>query len=350
MTDPIHLSRLEQLVLAALTGAKPPSPSELTERLTPLAFADNTRLEARQRTGEALAGLVERGLIDGKRRLTEEGRRTLCAALGVTRVPTWQQATGRLVPALALSLPPESTEAARALKDGQSLQLEILRARHDLGEARNVSQLGDTLLARALGLPPGKKVTLPLLRTHALAQLLGEPPRGKGEDLVKRVAAAAVRARKTDAGSLKQALARRWLAEEPPPRTSAVPPSQARPAAERRTGERSSESSDALDRTLLALVQEVLPMLRAPDRFGPDKVFLSALWSAIRAHPQCPSGLAAEPFRRWLLRANQRQLLTLARADLVGAMDEKRVAESELEHDGAEFHFVVDPRATAREE
>lgn len=349
MTDPLPLSRLEQLVLAALTGAKPPSPSDLTKRLTPLAFSDSTRLEARQRTSAALAKLVERGLVDGRRRLTEEGRRALCATLGVTRVPTWQQATGRLVPALALSLAPESTEAARALKDGQSLQLEILRAHHDLGEARNVSQLGDTLLARALGLPPGKKLTLPLLKTHVLAQLLGEPARGSDEDLVKRVAAAAVRARKTDAGSLKQALARRWLAEEPRQRASEAAPSQARPVAER-TEEPSSERGDALDRTLLALVQEVLPMLHAPDRFGPDKVFLSALWSAVRAHPRCPPGLAAEPFRRWLLRANQRQLLTLARADLVGAMDEERVAASELEHDGAEFHFVLDPRATAREE
>ncbi len=350
MTDPLPLSRLEQLVLAALTGAKPPAPSELTKRLTPLAFADSTRLEARQRTTAALAKLVERGLVDGQRRLTEEGRRALCTTLGVTRVPTWQQVTGRLIPALALSLPPESAETARAFKNGQSLQLEILRARHDLGEARNVSQLGDTLLARALGLPPGKKLSLPLLKTHVLAQLLGEPARGKDEDLVKRVAAAAVRARKTNAGSLKQALARRWLAEQPALRPSEVPASQDRPADEHRTSEPSSESGDALDRTLLALVQEVLPMLRAPDRFGPDKVFLSALWSAVRAHPRCPPGLAAEPFRRWLLRANQRQLLTLARADLVGAMDEERVAASELEHDGAEFHFVLDPRATAREE
>lgn len=349
MTDPIPLSRLDQLVLAALTGAKPPSPSELTKRLTPLAFAASSRLEARQRTSAALAALVERGLVDGQRRLTDEGRRALCAALRVTRVPTWQQATGKLVPALAMRLAPESAEAARALKDGQSLQLEILRARHDLGEARNVSQLGDTLLARALGLPPGKKLTLQLLRTHVLAQLLGEPARGKDEDLVKRVAAAAVRARKTDAGSLKQALVRRWLAE-PGPHGSEASPSQDRPAAERRADEPLRDSGDTLDRALLALVQEVLPLLRAPDRFGPDKVFLSALWSAVRAHPRCPPGLAAEPFRRWLLRANQRQLLTLARADLVGAMDEQRVAASELQHDGAEFHFVLDPRATAKEE
>lgn len=356
MTDPIALSRLEQLVLAALAGTTPPSPSELTQRLTPLAFAESSRLEARQRTGEALAALVARGLIDDRRRLTDEGRRALCSALGVTRVPTWKQLTGRLLPALALRLGPESTEATRALKDGQSLQLEILRTRHELGEARSVAQLGDTLLARALGLPAGKKVTLPLLRTHALAQLLGEPPRGKDEELVKRVAAATVRARKTDAASLKQALARRWLAE--PAATSEV---RTEPRAERRAERRTepaappheaarSDERERLDRQLRDLVLAVLPQLRAPDRFGPDKVFLSALAAAVQAHPERPPALTGELFRHWLLAANRRGLVTLARADLVGAMDAERVAASELVSDGAAFHFVLDPRALTRGE
>lgn len=351
MTDPIALSRLEQLVLAALAGTTPPAPGELAKRLTPLAFAESSRLEARQRTGEALAALAARGLIDDRRRLTDEGRRALCSALGVTRVPTWKQLTGRLVPALALRLGPESAEATRALKDGQSLQLEILRTRHELGEARSVAQLGDTLLARALGLPAGKKVTLQLLKTHALAQLLGEPPRGKDEELVKRVAAATVRARKTDAASLKQALARRWLAEpaatseirtelRTETRTEPTPPGEA---------ERSDER-ERLDRHLRDLVLAVLPQLRAPDRFGPDKVFLSALAAAVQAHPERPPALTGELFRQWLLAANRRGLVTLARADLVGAMDAERVAASELVSDGAAFHFVLDPRALTRGE
>lgn len=342
MTDPLPLSRLEQLVLAALTGAKPPSPSELTKRLTPLAFAASSRLEARQHTSAALAALVERGLVDAKRRLTEDGRRALCAALAVTRVPTWQQVTGRLLPALALSLRPESDEATRALKDGQALQLEILRARHDLGEARNVAQLGDTLLARALGLAPGKKLTLPLLKAHVVAQLLGEPPRGKDADLVKRVAAAAVRARKTDAGSLKQALARRWLAAPAPqaaPRTEQL----ARPDEPVIADER-----ERIDQHLRDLVLEATAALHAPDRFGPDKVFLSALWAAVRVHPKRPRALTEELFRKWLVAANRNGLVTLARADLVGAMDPERVAASELVSDGAAFHFVLDPRASAR--
>lgn len=352
MTDPIALSRLEQLVLAALTGTTPPAPGELAKRLTPLAFAESSRLEARQRTGEALAALAARGLIDDRRRLTDEGRRALCSALGVMRVPTWKQLTGRLLPALALRLGPESAEATRALKDGQSLQLEILRTRHELGEARSVAQLGDTLLARALGLPAGKKVTLQLLKTHALAQLLGEPPRGKDEEIVKRVAAATVRARKPDAASLKQALARRWLAEPAATseaRTSPTTEPRTEPTAPPHEAARADER-ERLDRHLRDLVLAVLPQLHAPDRFGPDKVFLSALAAAVQAHPERPPALTGELFRQWLLAANRRGLVTLARADLVGAMDAERVAASELVSDGAAFHFVLDPRALTRGE
>jgi hypothetical protein len=47
------------------------------------------------------------------------------------------------------------------------------------------------------------------------------------------------------------------------------------------------------------------------------------------------------------VRANRDGWLILVRADLVGAMDAKLVADSEIEDRGATFHFVLDPRWAA---
>jgi hypothetical protein len=79
---------------------------------------------------------------------------------------------------------------------------------------------------------------------------------------------------------------------------------------------------------------------RARGRFG-RKVFISALWRQLRTHPQF-KGVTLEQFKRNLYLAHKEQLLTLARADLVAAMDPSEVAESEYDAGGARFNFVVD--------
>ncbi|HEU4727818.1 MAG TPA: hypothetical protein VFT22_08020, partial [Kofleriaceae bacterium] len=97
--------------------------------------------------------------------------------------------------------------------------------------------------------------------------------------------------------------------------------------------------------TLLTLVREAIPRIGSDGRFGAEKVFVSAIWQRIERDGRLPD-LSFERFKRWLVTANRDQLLDLARADLVGAMDPKLVADSEIEHLGTTFHFVVDRRAT----
>lgn len=80
---------------------------------------------------------------------------------------------------------------------------------------------------------------------------------------------------------------------------------------------------------------------RARERFGPDKVFISAIWRRLQNEPRF-RGMTDQQFKRMLINANRDRLLNLARADLVGAMDPLEVDQSEILDRGSSFHFVLD--------
>jgi DNA-binding NarL/FixJ family response regulator len=96
-------------------------------------------------------------------------------------------------------------------------------------------------------------------------------------------------------------------------------------------------------------VRQVLPQIRATPsprrgelgRFGPEKVFISALWRVLSQDPRF-RGMTLPEFKRHLVSANRQRFIDLARADLVGAMDPDEVETSEIQDMGATFHFVVD--------
>lgn len=101
-------------------------------------------------------------------------------------------------------------------------------------------------------------------------------------------------------------------------------------------------------REFAAIVRAELPYVlpepaaegRARGRFGDRKVFISALWRMLRTHPRL-RGMTGPAFKQRLFEAHRARLLTLARADLVAAMDPSEVADSEYDAGGATFHFVV---------
>lgn len=98
--------------------------------------------------------------------------------------------------------------------------------------------------------------------------------------------------------------------------------------------------------TVLEVVRETLPRVGADGRFGAENVFVSAIWHRIAGDRRLVD-LSFDRFKRWLVNANRDGWLVLARADLVGAMDPRQVAESEIEDRGATFHFVLDQQAGA---
>jgi hypothetical protein len=119
------------------------------------------------------------------------------------------------------------------------------------------------------------------------------------------------------------------------PHAAAPPP----PASQARSQAQLPSADD-----LLGMVRDAIPAIGADGRFGPEKVFISAIWRQLESHGGVVD-FSLDRFKRWLLAANRDRLLDLARADLVGAMDPRLVAESEVEDLGTTFHFVLDRRA-----
>jgi len=79
---------------------------------------------------------------------------------------------------------------------------------------------------------------------------------------------------------------------------------------------------------------------RARGRFGDRKVFIAAVRRALRATKYASLPRAA--IDELLIRSHREELLQLARADLVAAMDPDEVRDSEITYGGiARFHFVV---------
>src|SRR5688572_19413931 len=73
------------------------------------------------------------------------------------------------------------------------------------------------------------------------------------------------------------------------------------------------------------------------ERFGDRKAFISSVYDRLAPWAQ---GTGLAEFKARLVHCQMIGLVNLARADLVGAMDPRLVAASEIEDRGASFHFV----------
>jgi hypothetical protein len=329
--DDHPLPRLELVVLACLSQSRPPSERKLAEVLAGYAPAGDAPARA---IAEALAALRRRGLvIEHGKSLTEDGRRALREAFGLGRTPTWVQVRDRYLPALALGLRPGSEQAVQAVQSSDTIAAAVLHVQLGAPPAPTVVALCVALISEALGMPPGPH-TLAKLRVHVLARHVGAEARGDLDDFARRLVARAVRSPRADKRSLLPALGRQWVhqAGSPPePPAEPEPPAQPDPPAAE---------------TLLEVVREALPRVGDDGRYGAEKVFVSAIWQNIERDRRL-ADLSLDRFKRWLVSANRDGWLVLARADLVGAMDPRLVAASEIEDQGATFHFVLDHRNSA---
>lgn len=66
---------------------------------------------------------------------------------------------------------------------------------------------------------------------------------------------------------------------------------------------------------------------------GP-KVFISAV------HDELDNRMGVEKFRQLLLELNRQRLITLTRADMAYALDQRYVQASEFSHMNSQFHFI----------
>jgi hypothetical protein len=368
----LALSRLELVVLSRLSSPKPPSERELSKVVSELARPSEAAnvAEIAIHTTEQLR---ERGLIHALRMtLSESGVLALRAAFNLDKTPLWKDIHNSHLLARSLGFTPGTEATRKALKDTGGIANVVVCTHF---KVKKPSDVADKLICDALGLPPGP-MTMGRIRTHMLAKYtgtsVGEPPR---QTLV-RVAAKVLGEPVRDKRTMSRVLIRRWVYEVTPdnhaittapramPAQSSLPlpptqppaaPPPVRLVAPPTTTQAPKASPPPPSQppvqvvpadNLLNLVRAAIPRIGADGRFGAEKVFVSAIWHRIERDGR-PPDLSYDRFKRWLITANRDQLIDLARADVVGAMDPKLVAESEIEDLGATFHFVVDRRASA---
>jgi hypothetical protein len=339
MTDE-HSHRLDLLILARLatTMRQPPSVGKLEADLLPFVEARLSRREWSSLLAERLGALQTSGAIDARRVPTPKGLERLRGALGVRELPArWSEIWRALLPALALALPgAQWSEVASA----DELRARIIRQEHRLSlpELPTLAQAVDAWIWQALGLPEMGSLTLGKLRRAVLERALGTSLRAKSiaaKDAGRWLASSAIGTTTRDVAASQRALVGRWLlaAEEPVAADDREAPSA-----------REDAPAQPLAREPLSLerwaeqVQALADATRV-GRYGDERVFIASVWRAAQAGPAALHGPLLA-FKARLVEANRAGLLRLHRADLVGAMDEQLVGESETRHLNATFHFV----------
>jgi hypothetical protein len=397
--EEVQPSRIELVVLACLSQKTPPTDAELGAVVQELALPAASAEAAQRRARELLEELVRRAWVTpddatpprGTRRkvppraLTESGKRALRGVLQLSRVPSWAQVRDKHLPSLALGMTPGSDVPAKACSE-TALMAEVLGARFGVRGAQTPMAVCDAIIASALGMPEGGKLTLGRIRAHVLARGIdrkatGAPSPGS-KDYTARLASWMACSAVAASGSQRKigrALARRWVCGEAQPlgvcvvadataapavpvvpsvpSPPASPPHHARIATAVAGGDERAGSGtkagtantpvtpgggDPQPQKLLEVVRETIPRIGTEGRFG-EKVYVSAIWRTIERDRKA-GDLSLDNFKRWLVSANRDGWLVLARADLVGAMDVRQVTESEINDRGATFHFVLDQR------
>jgi hypothetical protein len=286
----------------------------LREELSPAAF-EELRNELKD------AGF----LTIGKRNifsLTDTGRERGLQFLGLTELPprtNWSKVIAKYLFPKAAGL---SEGAAAKLDSGEKLAAFILKRKYDLGAGAGstVNQVAEAIVCKKLG---SEETTLQGLLCAELSRLLKFERLSK-DKLVKQLPLfeTGLGAVSVEAGRRK--VVRDWLASAsgkplPPPALSPEP-----------------FDLPAFAATVKALAADSPP----EDRFHGNKVFIAALWRTSHGEPSLHH-ISLPEFKRRLVEANAQHLLHLSRADLVQAMDQQLVTDSETVYLNATFHFVL---------
>jgi hypothetical protein len=357
MTPQSENPRFAQLLLLRLlpVGEKGETLTALKKDLSPLVEHRLTPAEIVSLLDRTLASLASEGRISrtikgkaDRSAITDSGRRAALGLLGLDDLPprtTWSKLKGAHLQALALGLGGAGSDRIKPVSNAPGFKAALMKRRFDLsvGDRATLAQATDALAWQRIGIDSTRKFTAKAV----LAALLDREQGGRPVDpnkAVDQILAREVGARKSDVGELRQATLRAWLdsAELAP---SPAEPRAASPTPVDQAGEGrlrlfvADEPLPAPD--LPRFASRVLEVASACEtgRFGPDRVLISHVWHAMRAFPEFAS-LGLDEFKRRLAEANRARLLDLGRADLVEAMDQGDLRESETRYLDAAFHFV----------
>jgi hypothetical protein len=339
------LSHAELIVLGCLAQSTPPGDDELGNAVRELWLHGESSARSREAAMAALRELRQRKLVNEHKELTDEGRFALRTMCGLRSRPAWSTFRQRYLPAIVLGIP---SAPPRRGKTPDTMVQEIA-GRLGVPRTSSLTELCDALIADALQMSPGR-MTLARIRAHIVALRAATTARASADDGARAPAVSApalaapepsprpvpppTRALHDDDAVHAVHAEHVFSRERPETALDVVHEPPAPPAPASRAPEPAPD--------LLACVRDALPEVGAEGRFGPEKVFVSALWERVAQHAP-PANLSLDHFKRWLVTANRNRWLTLARADVVGAMDPRQVRDSEIEDRGATFHFVLDP-------
>jgi hypothetical protein len=311
--------RLESMVVArAFASRNPLSLAELVQPLDRFSPPELTQAAWREQLAAVAADLRARGVLAAGHRLLDGEE--LARRIGRHAARSWPQLAERVLPALPLGIAADDGKRQAQLAGRDAWAAAIVGRSLGLwldGPPPSLAGVCDALTWRELGLPGKPKRCPPEIRGLFVQRQLGSDA-GPPERLARVLAAREAGAPRPELRALRDALVRCWLAGR----------AIGEPVAVRPEPSFADAALDAAETT-------------ARDGwFGDRKVFVSALWDELRKHPAW-AALALDDFKARLLAAHRAGALTLARADLVAAMDPALVAASEIAADGASFHFVV---------
>lgn len=342
------LSHAELIVLGCLAQSTPPDDDELGNAVRELWLHGESSTRSREAAIAALRELRHRKLVDEHKELTDGGRLALRTMCGLRSRPAWSTFRQRYLPAIMLGISPSPPRRGKT----PDTMVQQIASRLGAPGTSSLTDLCDALIADALQMSPGR-MTLARIRAHIVALRAAMAARSSaGHD------AASPSSEDDDeaVSSLTPAflddeVARPLAPDDDDDRDDDEDDDDgsddarhltAVPREEPRAPTAGHTPSPPVPPDLLACVRDALPEIGADGRFGPEKVFVSALWERVAEHAP-PENRSLDHFKRWLVTANRNRWLTLARADVVGAMDPRKVRESEIEDRGATFHFVLDP-------
>jgi hypothetical protein len=345
--------RLEALIVArAGMLAQPVGLGDLLQPLARFAPPELTPDAWLARLAEVAGELGARGVLDAGHRLRDPDE--LVRRLGRVTARSWPALADRVLPALALGIAADDGKHQGLLAGRDAWAAAIVGRALALwhgGAPPSLAAVCDALAWRELELPGKPKRCPPEIRAKFVQRVLRSDA-GPPERLVRVLAAREVGAPRPELRALRDALVRGWLAgrslgevrasvaerpapgeprPEPPPEPASAPPDAAASGTRAPGDHPPPFASDVWD------AAGAVP----PDgRFGDRKVFISAVWHELRRSPRW-SAVTLDELKARLVAAHRAGELTLARADLVAAMDPALVAASEITADGASFHFLV---------
>ncbi len=324
----LDTKRLETFVLARLL-VRPPSGLGMTDvRRQLFPFVSQTLSESAWRA--ALTETVERlrgaKLVDdAKLCLTNEGQKEALLRLSLSEHPghtKWPKFLAEAVIPAALGVASEQV----SVKTADDLVALVL-AQHfqvKLTGKLSLARVLNALVWKALECEADDRLTAGALQRAVLRRHLEGATRMKEPESLARILAGKVSgARSAGAQQARQAILRDWLVGR-----ARVSPAKASP-----------EQADTM--RIETFATAALKAARDPHtiRFGSHKAFIDSVFERYQSGSAGPL-MELPMFKKKLVAAHRKGLLTLARADLVEAMDPKRVAASETSYLNTTFHFV----------